>query len=262
MTNRRHNVPLVANVCTYPPRREAMIKMVNRIAPQVDTLNVVLNEYSSVPDELLSISNVNPILPFENMRDVGKFFPRSDDDCYVLLLDDDIIYPTDYAQQTLSRYQKLKAGNSFAGYHGSIYERTLMESLLGAVGMRKSNGNGSLYESRKVYFFKTALKKYVKVDQLGTGVMIAPQRLLPTYEYMRTSQKFCDVRLARWSFEQDIDLVTMPREGNWLNALRFEESIFEDFTKTNPANVAHEISRFAFRRKNLGTIKELGKSHL
>jgi len=39
---------IVANMAIYPPRLDDMLQVVRAPAPQVDRLNVVLNEYSSI----------------------------------------------------------------------------------------------------------------------------------------------------------------------------------------------------------------------
>jgi len=59
---------ITANLATYPPRREALEKVVAAISPQVDRLNVVLNEYDAVPAELQKYPNVVPLIPETDLK--------------------------------------------------------------------------------------------------------------------------------------------------------------------------------------------------
>ena len=70
---------IIANLATYPPRRENLLPVVQAIAPQVDQLNVVLNQYDAELPELVDIPNVKQIIPHEDTKDVGKFYPDVSD---------------------------------------------------------------------------------------------------------------------------------------------------------------------------------------
>ena len=79
----------------------------------------------------------------------------------------------------------------------------------------------------------------------------------PPYEFMRSSQKFVDVRLARWCFERGITRVSLPRQGAWIlpsdaEGVTFEETIVDDFTMQHHAHVAKEIRTFAFKESRVG----------
>jgi hypothetical protein len=74
---------------------------------------------------------------------------------------------------------------------------------------------------------------------------------------MNGSQKFVDVRLARWAFEQGITEVCLPREAGWLKPIRYEATIFDDFTRKNPPEVTREILTFAFKVPMRGTVVQM-----
>ena len=101
---------IVANLATYPPRRDGLLKVVASLSPQVDRLNVVLNEYAGTVGELAAYGNVEQILPPADLKDTGKFWPDCRGAEFVFLVDDDILYPPDYVAQTLERIAALRPG--------------------------------------------------------------------------------------------------------------------------------------------------------
>jgi hypothetical protein len=114
---------IVANLATYPPRRLHLIAVVGTIAPQVDRFNVVLNEYEELIPELNSFGNVRQVLPPEDLKDAGKFLPDTTGASHVFLVDDDLIYPSDFVAHTLASLAALPPGRFMGGYHGSIYQK-------------------------------------------------------------------------------------------------------------------------------------------
>ncbi len=109
---------IVANLATYPPRRDGMLDVVRALAPQVDRLNVVLNEYDVIPAELASIDRVVPVIPEENTMDVGKFYVQPAAEDLVMYVDDDIYPRADFVSRSVERFCALGPGKWLGGYHG------------------------------------------------------------------------------------------------------------------------------------------------
>ena len=103
-------------MATFPQREEVLKKTLPAICKQVHILKLVLNEFSEVPLWLSEYGNVEPILPPEDLKDVGKFYPERDAD-WIVMFDDDILYPDDYVSKSLNSIGDL-AG--VFGYHGTI----------------------------------------------------------------------------------------------------------------------------------------------
>ena len=243
---------IVANLATYPPRRARLPAVVRAVAPQVDRLNIVLNGYDAVPEELPRLPGVVPILPAEDTKDTGKFLPEVADGDDVFLIDDDLDYPPDYVAHTLAEIGACGGGRMAGGYHGSIYVRPRLGLSRRKIRRYFGYGPDRVMESRKVYNFFRALHRPVIVDQVGTGTAVMRGADMPPYAYMADARMFVDVRLARWCFEQDIAIVCLPRADGWLTEERFDERIY-DFTRTFPAHVVGEVSTFAFRNPRRGT---------
>ncbi len=246
---------IVGNLATYPPRRETLLSAVTAVSSQVDVLHVILNEYEDTLPELDEIDSVIQILPQEDTKDVGKFLPEVFEAKYVLLFDDDLIYPGDYVSHTVALFESLGPTSCAAGYHGVIYEkpaRSWFEFL-----SWRSNERKDLTWRRKVLHYKSALDKALIVDQIGTGTAIVRGSDFPAYDFMVGSQKFVDVRFALWCYMKEIRQVALPKPEGWLCSRTFEDTIYHNFTKTNPHHVNLEISKFALRRDAIGEEIEL-----
>jgi len=237
---------IIANLATYPPRRKNLESVVAIISPQVDRLNIVLNQYDTVPIELEKYPNVVPVIPEDDLKDVGKFYPDVGDAQYVFLIDDDIIYPHDYVSATVKRFEVIKLQNCMGGYHGSIYHRPRLRQLLRSPELLFTYKK-RVADFRGGFGLFSELKMATVVDQIGSGTAIMRGQDMPPFDYMRTSQKFVDVRLAHWCFERDIIPVCLPRAASWIGGVGFDESIFLGFTTRNPIHVSKEILTYAFK---------------
>lgn len=83
----------VAGIATIPSRKDQLIKTVESILPQVDKVILSLNNYESVPTELI-IEKVECELTIGT--DEQKF--RKVEGDYFFALDDDLILPPDYVE--------------------------------------------------------------------------------------------------------------------------------------------------------------------
>jgi hypothetical protein len=247
---------IVANMATYPPRREGAVQAVMRLAPQVDRLNLVLNQYSDPLEELTAFSNVNQIIPDDDTKDTGKFYPKIDGAEYVILTDDDLIFPSDFVARTLRSFQSLGSGY-MGGYHASLYQKPRFSFRKRGFLRWFRYSDDRIADYRRVIAFYREQTVPVIVDQVATNAAVMRAQDFPPFEFMRTSQKFVDVRLARWCFERQIVPVALPKPSNWIESLRYDETIFESFTKTNPSPVSREILSYAFKVPGRGTSPRL-----
>lgn len=240
---------VVANLATYPPRAESLLRVVAEIAPQVDQLNVVLNEYTEVPDALRAHANLVPILPDQDLKDTGKFFPASADADWVALIDDDLHYPTDYVETSLSRIADCDTEQAVYGYHAVYYRRPGVKRL--QFWKYPPLAPETVMRYRRVHTFWNVVERPLRVDQLGTGTVFLRGKDMPPFDVMESSQKFVDVRFALWSFRQGLACICLPRPREWLAAEPFEDTIYE-FTQSNPSHVSDEIWQYAYKNRSVG----------
>jgi len=245
---------ITANMATFPPRSEGLRDVVARILPQVDQLNIVFNEYDKIPEEYQNTRGLTPIIPHEDTKDVGKFYPDVSKSDYVLFVDDDVDYPDDYVSETVEKFECLPAGRFLGGYHTSIYRKpelgaSLYKTRRYALFFLSPN---RIAEFRKVYTFRHDLDVSIFVDQVATNSAIIRGEDMPPYTYMRDSQKFVDVRLALWCFEQGIETIALPRKCGWLSTEPDDNSIYLNFTQKHHRYVARDIWKFAFKKPHVG----------
>lgn len=252
---------ITANLATYPPRYETLIKVLEAISSQVDCINLVLNGYDSIPERVTSFNNVNAIIPDHDTKDAGKFYFDVSNADYVLLIDDDILYPDDYVLKSIETLNAYDEKNILAGYHCSIYQKPSRPKDIRSLKryVRFYLKSDVITEYRKSFHYTSEVDEPILVDQIATGTAIIRGKNMPSYDYMKSSQKFVDVRLARWCFERNILRVCLPRRKNWLKSpkelgIDYEETIFKNFTSSNPSHVANEISGFAYKTPGVGMI--------
>ena len=234
---------IIANLATYPPRRAGLRDVIRRIAPQVDRINVVLNQYEYIPKIEDIPDNVQFNIPISDLKDTGKFFPRTNNDDYIFLIDDDILYPSDYVQVTMGWLKKLNHQKVIVGFHGSIYTsagNSCSTSLDRNVTADSASDNEEL-PKRSVMHFSKNLEREVVVHQLGSGVCAMRASELPPFSYMVSSQKFVDIRMAWWACQNDIEQICLPRSKGWLKPIHYPETIYNDFTRKMPMNVVVEV---------------------
>lgn len=225
----------IANMATFPQREATLADSVSSICDQVDRVNVILNEFKEVPKCLLEFGNVHPIIPQYDLKDTGKFLPECKDDDFVFLVDDDLIYSPDYVSLLLQHASKIGLDDNVLGLHGTVYRRNLK-------GLR----------SRKRFDFSSRQKEFVFVDQLGTGTVLVLGKNLPPFEYVRTSQKFVDVRFAKWCAERDLNMISVPRPKATICSIRvLGGSIYSSFTSKSPEHVLKEVRSFAGKNQRI-----------
>lgn len=247
-------------MATFPPRRSKLDIVISSIAPQVDQMNVVLNEFDSVPEEFSAPENVIFHIPETDTKDTGKFLPDVGDAEFVFTLDDDIHYPADYIEKTIAHVETLGPDPFVAGYHASWY----LKSKPGLFSELKRRARLLIWPNhmaryREMIHFATACNEAICVEQLGTGTLVMRGKHYPGFSAMQSSQKFVDVRFAAICHNAGLPRVCLPREAGWLEPIDFSENcmggdIYTDFTSSYPEHVTDEIRTFAFQDPRVGQV--------
>ncbi|WP_135502447.1 hypothetical protein [Roseovarius aestuariivivens] len=257
---------IVANMATYPAREANLDSVISAIAPQVQKMNVVLNEFTAVPEHISAPDHVTFIIPEKDTKDTGKFLPDSADADYVFTIDDDIQYPADYVSYSVDWFEKLGDGPFVAGYHASWYIRRkdeLVPELKRRI--RLALWPHHLARYRKIIHFAQAADGPLRVEQLGTGTAVMRGRDYPAYAEMASSQKFVDVRFAAICHAKGLARLCLPRAAGWLAPMDLPEGyeggdLYADFTSSYPKHVTTEIKAYAFDEPQVGAAYEAQQS--
>ncbi len=226
-----------AHMATFPARQHVLAAALRSLEPQVDVIHLVLNEYAEVPELLAEFRKLAPILPSWDFKDVGKFVTQPTPEDHVFFVDDDLCYAPGYCDWLTRQAEAVGLEQHVFGLHARIYQYPV----------------GAEARSRKTLYYRHALRQTRFVDQLGTGTVLALGRNVPPLDYMCGSEKFVDVRYAKWCFENQISQIALARPFNMARPLRHGgTTIYRDFTVSSPDHVLAEIRSFAGKPPRIG----------
>ena len=94
---------ITASLATIPSRIPQLQKTVESLLPQVDRLNIFLNNYTTVP-EFLNHDKIQLGFGDNSIGDAGKFYWASETKGFQMYCDDDIIYLGDYVAKMKSDF--------------------------------------------------------------------------------------------------------------------------------------------------------------
>lgn len=220
----------VGQVATYPARIGYLPVMLESVAPQLDEIHVVLNQYTKRQQRALpKLANVNYVIPSEDLKDTGKFARVAASDEHIFLMDDDLIFPSNYVAMLVKWLDSAPSRRIAVGLHGVVYS----DLFEGAA------------QSRFVVKFDKAFDRPLLVNQLGTGCLMIRGEFMPDFEVMKSAQRFVDVRFARYCHQNHIGMLCVPRQAAWVADQEPEESIFNSYTREHQTEQLQEIQTFA-----------------
>ena len=245
-------------MASFPRRFEVMKDTLPQAAKQVTTLHLVLNEVSCAPSWVSDIENVKVYFPERDLKDVGKFFVDWSDADWVVMFDDDIIYPDDYVCASLKEIDRLAFSRSIYGYHGTTYRRlpSRRHPFQVVRGLLAGYLGAGIF--RDTFSFDEILEAPRFVDQIGTGTLFARPEDLPSFLEMNEALCRVDTALARWAFCEGREMVILPRKSGWLKPVETDESIYSGYTARFPKAFREDVRSFAYKRNLRGPI-EVGR---
>ena len=143
-------------MASIPERAGGMAAVLRTLLPQCDYFDLCLNGYpmgfhcAEMDDPKVTIFRHS-----RDMGDRGKFIMANRVKGYYLTVDDDLLYPGDYAYRTVQAIESYQR-QAIVGWHGTIYVVT---------------PDPSQPKMRCMYFFLEARPEDVLVHHLGTGCM-------------------------------------------------------------------------------------------
>lgn len=188
-----------AFVCSYPDRLALLKYTVWSLLPQVDHLYVYLNNIDAVP-WWLEHSRIHVVAGKDALGDLksnGKFYSTAMVKGFHLIVDDDIIYPADYAKRIIEKIEKYNR-QSILCVHGSLLTVHFL----------------SYYKSKIVFHFENELEIDSVVDIASTPAYHT-DGFLVTLEDL--DQPNCDdAYLSIKARRQGIRIICMDRKKGWL----------------------------------------------
>ncbi|MFZ2961144.1 MAG: glycosyltransferase family 2 protein [Candidatus Ozemobacteraceae bacterium] len=202
--------PVVFNLCSIPERKDILGIVILSVIQQCDRLNLYLDGYSEIPGYLKDFGDKVRVFTSDEYPGIhgnGKFIGLSEQnfDSYYFTIDDDIIYPPDYAQCLLKKLMEFK-NSIVAGIHGIILPE-LPKKFWG--------------KERRCLLFPRALKQDTLVNLLGTGTLAFHSTLLRGLDFHDFKLSgISDIQFSVLCKLNAIPLLSVARHENWLKAIR------------------------------------------
>ncbi len=193
---------IIASLASIPERAGSLAQTVESLAPQVDRLHVSLNDYQAVPKFLARYPHVEPTLrPDQNRGDGEKFAAVDDAEGYVLVCDDDLIYPPDYVSKTLEGIVR-HGMDRIVSHHGG--------TTLGW------NGSAVAASHKRHRCLDDQPDDDTNVNVVGTGVMAYHAAHVPIYSDIFQRANMADVQMACHARLMGIRMACLSHARHWI----------------------------------------------
>lgn len=214
---------VVATVVSFPKREKQFKLVIKDILPQVDRLQVYLNDYKNIPDFLIN-DKIKVYLGEDfagDIADNGKLYMTNNLYGFHFTIDDDIKYPNDYVKVLKENLQHYNY-ECIVGVHGIDILHDQFEHYYHK-------------NSRRVYVYNNKLDNNKEVNILGTGT-VAYHTSLFKPNFLEINKPFMvDIFFAIQANRKNIPLICIKRSKNWLGDYETHEQtrIYEVFNKND-----------------------------
>jgi len=223
------------NISTYSARKDTLPKVIDCFLNQTvkpDVIRIWVNDYkpepikADIPIEFhhngWDLTDRGKYVWLDNIRATGKhevFFSS----------DDDIAYPEDYIERTLSRMKDFP--NHVVTYHG-----------------RKLKGKGLNYYYGHEAHHCLRSGEDALIDVGGTGVMAFDTRTFIPDIIQYPEQCMVDVLMGLECAKHNIPIMCLKRDKGWLKDYPITESIYKSHSKRcgRQSQLADEIYRLRY----------------
>lgn len=188
-----------ASLASIPSRVASLGRVVHRLLPQVDKLNVYLNGYTTIPN-FLSAPKVTVVRSQDacDVGDAGKFHWAASVVGYHLTCDDDILYPTNYVERMIKGIERY-GRRAAVGYHGHLLSSNL--------------------KARHALHFGVAQAQDTHVHLLGTGALGYHTSSVRVVPQDFSTPNMADIWFALLCQDQGVHRVCLSHLDGWLRSI-------------------------------------------
>ena len=193
-------------MATIPSREDILAACVESLLPQLsakDKLHVCLNGYDHVPG-VLSDPRIDVVQSQDvgDLGDAGKFYWLGKVSGYMLTVDDDLLYPSDYVKNLVTAIEEHKR-KVVVSYHGILYPNALRD-----------------LRQRTVFPCLYSVNTDHGVHALGTGVMGFHTSLLPDLRQdIFKTPNMADIWFALHCQERKVPMRSLKHPGDYFKSL-------------------------------------------
>lgn len=190
----------IVGVASQRERKVGLWDTLNSLSPQVDEIHVWLNDYTEVP--FTEFENVTYYME-GNCGATGKIKVLDfikDSEFYFFMVDDDILYPSDYVEQNLKTYTL----GTIQSSHGKVFPSLPISSF--------NHGDTS------GYYFGGAIKEKKEIHAVGTGVCLTDSSVVRNipYDAFLDYPNMLDIWVSAYCINKKIKMYIQPHPQNWL----------------------------------------------
>lgn len=226
---------IIYNIASYQ-RGDTLIKTINSIYNQSDIINVTLNNYDEIPEELYD-KKINIFLGDNEKGDAYKYYDLINSEGYYFTVDDDLIYPENYSEYMIGKIEEYNR-NSIITIHGRSFNEFPIKSYYSS----PSN----------LYHFNQILNQDVKIQFGGTGVMAFHTDLFKLdIEYFR-EPNMADVWIGKFANENNIDVICVKHNSGFVTQQKISDSIFNNEVRSDLKQTV--ITNDCFTKKTVSVI--------
>lgn len=223
-------------------RKKTLLQTIKSIHDQCDVINVALNNYEEIPEELYS-EKINLFITDNTKGDAYKFLSLKNSDGYYFTMDDDLIYNPNYVKKMISEIEK--------------YERKNIITLHGRY-FRNFPINSYYNETTKVYHFAHNLDSDVNVQVGGTGVMAFHTDLFKVGIDFFEKANMADIWIAFIAKKNSIPITCVSHNNQEVIQQEINESIYGTHQRNDSDQT--KILNFAYDKKILSFIIPVRKN--
>jgi hypothetical protein len=215
---------IVAGIATFQGREQQLKQTIKSIENQVDQIFLYNNKY------------------MKDLTDNGKFHGLTllKEPAYYFSIDDDLLYPPTYVQDTL---QKLKKYQTIVTYHGRIL----------------TGPHQKYYKApNKSYRCLNTVDKDILIDVAGTGVTAFDTEYFnPTNIPFSKYKKMSDIIFSLEAAKQKKAIILLSHIEGYIKQLPIEESIYSSHVNNDStqaklaAQIFHLQPKYTIRQRYL-----------
>jgi len=207
---------ITAIMTTIPSREKALLKVIDSIYDQVNSIRIVFNGYAQTPDWVKGMPKViSCVDPSNKYSDCAKW-RIAPDEGYVFSIDDDIYYPEDYVSVLIKKIEEYDR-RKVVTVHGSYFKLPFLD-------FRKS---------KRCSLFSSELDRDVQVNMVGSGTLgYHTDTIKPRFSDFISPGR-SDIWFSALCYKKCIPIVCIARKEGWLRAIPTEGLSIWDRTRTD-----------------------------
>lgn len=229
----------IVSLATMPERENSLKQVIQKLLPQVDCINVYLNNWQTIPKFLIN-SKIN-IVKSQDYKDLGasgKFFWADKISGYHFTCDDDILYPENYIENQIENIEKYNR-KVIIGRSGGIMYDNLPDSLF-------------IKDYFELIHYNIELQEDIFVHLLGTGILAYHTDTISVSLKDFPERNMVDMCFASVAQQQKIPMVIAKHPISFIHETRsFENSISRQMIKNKNNKFNTNLKQIELFKKNI-----------